>query len=274
MPSSTERTSRGRRGFVIAVVFLLIACGLALLAPVLPFAPYTKMTTARLMPPSLNAWFGTDQFGRDIFVRTLWGLQVSLVIAGAAVLTSLAIGVPLGLIAAYFGRWSDSLIMRGLDALLAFPSLLLAIGVAAIIGPGAVSATIALGIVGVPQMARIARGAALAEQQGLYVDAARVVGVGPFGIMASHLLPNILAPVVVQATLYFAIAILTEAGLSFIGLGVQVPRPSLGAMLSDSRAYTVSAPWYALAPGLTITAVVLALNSAADGLRARLDPQR
>lgn len=273
MPS-IEKKGRGRVAFVIAVAFLLTVAVLALLMPALPLAPYTKMTTARLLPPSWNAWFGTDQFGRDIFVRTLWGLQVSLIIAGAAVLTSLAIGVPLGLIAAYLGRWSDTLIMRGLDALLAFPSLLLAIGVAAIVGPGAVSATIALGIVGVPQMARIARGAALSEQQGLYVDAARVVGVGPLGIMASHLLPNILAPVLVQATLYFAIAILTESGLSFIGLGVQVPRPSLGGMLSDSRAYTVAAPWYALAPGLTITAVVLALNIAADGLRTRLDPQR
>lgn len=273
MPTRAERKGRRQSGFVLAVAFLAIAAGLAVLAPLLPLPLYTKMTAARLMPPSLDAWFGTDQFGRDIFVRTLWGLQVSLLIASSAVLTSLAIGVPLGLASAYFGRWADSVIMRALDALLAFPSLLLAIGVAAIIGPGATSATIALGIVGVPQMARIARGAALSEQQGLYVDAARVLGVGPVGIMAFHLLPNILAPVVVQATLYFAIAILTEAGLSFIGLGVQVPQPSLGAMLSDSRAYTVMAPWYALAPGLTITAVVLALNTTADGLRARLDPR-
>lgn len=261
-------------GFVFTLIILLTVTALALLAPWLPLLPYTKMSAARLLPPSMDAWFGTDQFGRDIFVRTLWGLRVSIIVAGAAVATSLIVGVPLGLIAAYFGRWPDSIIMRALDALLAFPSLLLAIGVAAIIGPGAISAAIALGIVGIPQMARIVRGAALAEKEGLYIDAARVTGVGSPGIMIRHLLPNLTAPIMVQATLYFAVAILTEAGLSFIGLGVQVPLPSLGAMLSDSRAYTNSAPWYALAPGLTITLFVLALNAAADGLRDRLDPLR
>lgn len=261
-------------GFLVSLAFLGAVGGAALLAPLLPLVPYTKMSAARLVAPSLDAWFGTDQFGRDIFVRTLWGVRISLIVAGSAVLTSLVVGVPLGLIAAYFGKWPDSVIMRALDALLAFPSLLLAIGVAAIIGPGAVSAAIALGIVGIPQMARIVRGAALAEQEGLYVDAARVTGVGATGIMLGHLLPNLMAPVIVQATLYFALAILTESGLSFIGLGVQVPLPSLGAMLSDSRAYTASAPWFALAPGITITAIVLALNSAADGLRDRLDPLR
>jgi len=232
------------------------------------------MGSARLAPPSAAHWFGTDQFGRDVFARVLHGVRTSLRVAGLGVAVSAAVGVPLGLAAGLLGGAADAVAMRGLDALLAFPSLLLAIGVSAVLGPGATSAAIALGIVGVPQMARIVRAATLAESAELYVDAARAIGVSAPGIMLRHLLPNVAAPATVQATLFFAVAILTEAGLSFLGLGVQVPLPSLGSMLNEARQFMRDAPWLAVAPGATVTLLVFAVNQVADGLRDRLDPRR
>lgn len=273
MPEPRKEPSRRRTGFWVAVTLLGIVVVLSLAAPVLPIYDYTAMHAQRLAKPSAEFWMGTDQYGRDILSRVIWGTRTSVAVAGLAVIGASLLGVPLGLLAAVRGGVLDIVIMRFLDALLAFPSLLLAIGISAITGPGAISTAIALSIVGVPQMARIVRGAAMVEAQNLYVDAARAIGVSTGGIMMRHILRNVVGPIFVQATLFFAIGVLTEAGLSFIGLGVQVPLSSLGSMLKDARAYVTLSPLYAIAPGLCITAIVFALNVAADGLRDRWDPR-
>jgi peptide/nickel transport system permease protein len=258
----------------VAVAILAVVTLVAILAPYLPMPGYTTMSAARLAPPSFGHWFGTDQFGRDIFARVVYGVRTSLWVSLIGVATSALIGVPLGLLSGYSGGAIDGVIMRALDALLAFPSLLLAIGISAVLGPGAVSAALALGIVGVPQMARIVRGSTMVERSSQYIDAARTIGASGGAIMLRHILPNVAAPIAVQAALFFAVAVLTEASLSFLGLGVQVPMPSLGSMLYEARQFLKVAPWYALAPGLTITLLVLIMNLFADALRDRLDPGR
>jgi peptide/nickel transport system permease protein len=261
-------------GFWVAAGLLGFIAAVSLAAPILPLYDYTAMHAQRLAKPSAEFWMGTDQYGRDIFSRVIWGTRTSIAVAGLAVIGASILGVPLGLLAAVRGGAIDIVVMRFLDALLAFPSLLLAIGISAITGPGAFSTSIALSIVGVPQMARIVRGAAMVEAQTLYIDAARVNGVSTVSIMIRHILRNVMGPIFVQATLFFAIGVLTEAGLSFIGLGVQVPLSSLGSMLKDARAYVTLSPIYAIAPGISITVIVFALNVAADGLRDRWDPRR
>ena len=258
----------------IAVLILAGAVVLAALVQVLPIPGYSTMSPNRLAPPSTSHWFGTDQFGRDILARVVYGMRTSLWVAAVGVVTSAVIGVPLGLISGFFSGIADTVVMRILDALLAFPSLLLAIGISAVLGSGAMSAALALGIVGVPQMARIVRGTTLAERSGQYVDAARAIGVSSIGIMTRHILPNVMAAILVQVALYFAVAILTEASLSFLGLGVQVPLPSLGSMLYEARQFMINAPWLALAPGATITLLVLTVNIVGDAIRDRLDPSR
>jgi peptide/nickel transport system permease protein len=257
--------------FNLAAVFLSVVIFMAILAPILPMPSFTSMSANRLVPPSSTHWFGTDEFGRDLFARVVHAVRISLGVGLVGVVVSSVAGVVLGLVSGYFGGAADTLIMRLLDALLAFPSLLLAIGVAAIIGPGAFGAALALGIVGTPQMARIVRAGCLSEREMQYVEAARSVGTSPGAIMVRHLLPNVWHLIVVQMVLFFVVAVLTEAGLSFLGLGVQVPVPSLGSMLDDSRGLLKTAPWYALAPGITLTAIVLALNTIGDGLRDRVE---
>lgn len=270
-PVTSHRLRWRDLSFYGAIAFLAIVALASILAPVLPIASYTAMSAERLAPPSALHWFGTDEFGRDLFARVLHGVRVSIWVAGIGVVSSTVAGVLLGLVAGYFGKTVDALLMRFIDALLAFPSLLLAIGVAAVMGPGALSAAIALGIVGTPQMARIVRAGCLNERAMQYVEAARSVGTTAPAIMLGHLLPNLLHLIAVQMVLFFVVAVLTEASLSFLGLGVQVPMPSLGSMLDDSRSFLTSAPWYAIAPGLSLTVVVLALNGLADGLRDKLE---
>lgn len=252
---------------VMAATVLALIAFVSVFAPVLPLQSYTAMSSARLQPPSMAHWFGTDEFGRDLFSRVVYGVRVSLWIGTIGVASSTVLGVLLGLVSGYFGRTVDSVIMRLLDALLAFPSLLLAIGVAAVMGPGEVGAALALGIVGTPQMARIVRAGCLAEREMQYVESARSVGASSMAIMFLHILPNVRHLVAVQMVLFFVVAVLTEASLSFLGLGVQVPIPSLGSMLDDSRTHLTTAPWYALAPGVTLAMIVLALNLVADSLR-------
>jgi peptide/nickel transport system permease protein len=257
--------------FAATIIFLVLVIGMAIMAPVLPIASYTAMSADRLVPPSAMHWFGTDQFGRDILSRVVFGLRTSLWIGGISVAGSTIVGAVVGLVAGYRGGWLDALLMRCLDALLAFPSLLLAIGVAAILGPGAVSTALALGIVGIPQMARIVRAGSLGEVQMQYVEAARSIGSPAPMILFRHLLPNLLHLIVVQMVLFFVVAVLTEASLSFLGLGIQVPLPSLGSMLKEARDYLREAPWFVLAPGAALTLTVLALNMLADGLHNRMD---
>jgi len=258
----------------LALAFLAVATLAALLAPVLPIPGYAQMGFPRLAEPSAAHWLGTDQFGRDILARIVYAIRTSLWVSLIGVATSAMIGVPLGLVCGYRGGAIDGIAMRALDTLLAFPSLLLAIGISAVMGPGAVSAALALGIVGVPQMARIVRASTMVEAASQYVDAARSIGASAGAIMLRHVLPNVAGPIAVQAALFFAVAVLTEASLSFLGLGVQVPVPSLGSMLYEARQFLGTAPWFALAPGAAITLLVLAVNVVADALRDRLDPAR
>lgn len=269
-----SRTSKTRvRPDVVFWAAALVLTGLvvlAIIAPILPMRSYSAMSAARLASPGPAYWFGTDQFGRDLMVRVLFGLRTSLWIGGLGVAASTVLGTAIGLIAGYTGGWLDTVLMRTLDALLAFPSLLLAIGVAAILGPGAVSTALALGIVGVPQMARIVRAGTLSETHTQYVEAARSVGTGTGSILLRHILPNVLHLISVQMVMFFVVAVLTEASLSFLGLGIQVPVPSLGSMLKEARDYIGSAPWFVIAPGAALTLSVLALNVFADGLRTRL----
>lgn len=271
-PRAVTRPARLRFGaFQLAIAIVGLIVLLATLAPLLPIASYTQMSSARLAPPSLTHWLGTDEFGRDLFSRVVHGLRISLTVGLSGVFASTVAGVALGICAGYFGGSFDAIVMRLLDAALAFPSLLLAIGVAAVMGPGAVGTAIALGIVGTPQMARLVRAGAMAERTLQYVEAARSSGSGALDIIGRHILPNVSQVIAIQFVLFFVIAVLTESSLSFLGLGVQVPTPSLGSMLNTSRTFMAAAPWYALAPGAALTITVLCLNAIADGLRGRME---
>lgn len=265
------RPRTAKYGGWIAFIFLAAAVVIVLLLPLFPQFSFSSMGAARLAPPLPAHWFGTDEFGRDILARTMYALRTSFWVAALAVAISTVIGVALGLTAGYIGSVTDAVMMRFFDALLAFPSLILAIGVTAVMGPGAFSAAIAVGIVGIPQMARITRAETLGQKQLQYVEAAKTVGVSTPRILIRHILPNVAPPIFVQIVLFFVIAVMTEAGLSFLGFGVQVPTPSLGSMLESSRPYLQSAPWYAIAPGLVLAAVIFAIQTLAEHLRSRLN---
>ncbi len=268
------RRFRRSRTAVVALVVVGAFLALAAFAPILPIAdPTFQHREALLAPPSGEYLFGTDHLGRDIFSRVIHGLRTSFVVVAAAVAIAMVAGTALGVAAGYLGGWVDSLVMRSFDALLAFPTLLLAIAVTAVLGPSAFNAAIALGIVGTPRFARLARSDVLREREREYVEAARALGATPLTVMRRHLLPNIMGTLLVQITLFVAFAILVEAALSFLGLGVQVPRPSLGSMLTDGRPYFRIALWYAIAPGLVLTVLILAVNIVSDRLRDALDPQ-
>ena len=258
--------------------------GLALLAAVILigiFAPLfipaelsTKMfMTARLSPPTMAHPLGTDQLGRDLFYRVMLGARTSLEIAVTAVMTSILLGLPLGMVSGYFGGQIDNVLMRFVDTLLAFPALLLALTISAILGPNIHNTIIAIGVAFTPFLARIIRGEALRVAQMPYVEAARAAGTTDLMILIRHVLPNIMPPVIVQATISLAFAILAEAGLSFLGLGTQPPAASWGLMIQASRDYLDIAPWTALVPGLAVAMTVLGLNMFGDVLRDVLDPR-
>lgn len=239
-----------------------------------PFDVEKMAVAARLKPPGAEYWFGTDHFGRDIFSMVMVGARTSIAVALVAVGIGAVFGVPLGLLAAARrGAWYDELIMRFNDLVFAFPALLLAILFTATLGPGAVNAILAIGIFNVPVFARLARGAALSLWTREYILAARTSGKGLARISAEHILPNILNLLIVQATIQFSLAILAEAGLSYLGLGAQPPIPSWGRMLSDAQTMIYVAPWFAIFPGLAIVLTVLGLNLMGDGLRDWLDPK-
>jgi len=239
-----------------------------------PFDVEKMAVVARLKPPGAEFWFGTDHFGRDIFSMVMVGARTSIAVALVAVGIGAVFGVPLGLLAAANrGAWYDELIMRFNDLVFAFPALLLAILFTATLGPGAVNAILAIGIFNIPVFARLARGAALSLWTREYIMAARAAGKGPARISAEHILPNILNLLIVQATIQFSLAILAEAGLSYLGLGAQPPIPSWGRMLSEAQTMIYVAPWFAIFPGLAIVLTVLGLNLMGDGLRDWLDPK-
>jgi dipeptide transport system permease protein len=282
-PSPAQEFARAfvaNRGALVAfVVFAGIALS-ALLAPWLaPHDPVQQFREQMLQPPmwqsggSTRFPLGTDELGRDILSRLLHGGRVSLGIAIASVLLALLPGVALGLIAAFFQRVASPLIMRVMDVLLALPGLLLAIAVITVLGPGVANTVIAIAIGALPGYVRLARASALAELQRDYVTASRVAGAGTLRLMLSAVLPNCLAPLIVQATLSFSSALLETAALGFLGLGVQAPMPEWGSMLSAARDYIERAPWVVTMPGLTILFTVLAINLMGDGLRDALDPK-
>lgn len=260
----------------LAAIGVLIVGGLlvaALLAPWLaPYDPEVQFSDAARQPPSADYFFGTDNIGRDNFSRILYGTRVSLLVGVASMLFASVLGVMLGLAAGYYGGWLDTVIMRTMDALLAFPAVLLAIFIIAVLGPSLLNAILAVGIVYTPTFARLIRASALAIHAKEYMESARAIGLRDGQIMRRVILLNSLSPLVVQFSLGVGYAILVEAGLSFLGLGVQPPTPAWGSMLGYGRNYMAMAPWLTAFPGLAIFVTVLGFNFVGDGLREALDP--
>ncbi|QAU48266.1 ABC transporter permease [Bradyrhizobium guangzhouense] len=258
-------------GLAVLTAFIL----LALLAPlIVPYDPIATSWSLVRKAPTGAHWFGTDELGRDILSRVIYGARASLLAGLISVAIALGIGVPLGLLAGYRGGFVDALISRITDAMLACPFLILAIALAAFLGPSLGNAMIAIGISATPVFIRLTRGQVLSVKAEDYVEAARALGNPPWRIAVSHILPNILPALLVQATLSIAAAIIAEAALSFLGLGQQPPSPSWGSMLNAAQRFLTQAPWMAIWPGLAIFLVVLSLNLLGDGLRDALDPRQ
>ncbi len=256
----------------LSIVGLLVVC--AVLAPVIsPYEPNRQRLLEALQGPSAEHWLGTDENGRDVLSRILYGTRVSLAAGIFSVSIALFFGVLLGLVAGYFSGQVDNVIMRMMDALLAFPTLVLALAITAALGPGLRNAMIAIGIVFMPIFARLTRGQVLSVREREFVEAARTIGAGHLRIMLQHILPNVTAPLIVQVSLSIAVAILSEATLSFLGLGVQPPEPSWGSMVSRGKDYLDLAPWLAFAPGGAILLAVMGFNFLGDAVRDALDPR-
>ena len=255
----------------IIMLLVLVAAAAPLLAP---YDPLEQNLYQRLAAPSWHHPLGTDEFGRDICSRIIYGARISLRIGFICISVALMIGTPLGLVSGYYGGGLDALIMRLVDLMLAFPSILLAIAIVAIMGPGIDNVMVAVSIVLVPRYARLVRASVLSIREAAYVEAARALGATDRRILWASVLPNCLAPLMVQSTLSLATAILDAAGLSFLGLGAQPPLPEWGAMLSGGRELLLQAPWVMSFPGLAIFIVALGLNLFGDGLRDALDPRR
>lgn len=253
------------------VLFFII---LAVCAPwIAPQGINEQNLAKRLMPPSSEHWLGTDDFGRDILSRIIFGARISLSVGFFAVLGSVIVGCFLGILAGYYGRWVDTIISRLFDIMLAFPSILLAIAVVAVLGPSLRNALIAIAIINVPNFGRLIRSKVLSVKQEEYVMAAKAIGMSDKRILFHHVLPNSMAPIIVQGTLAIATAIIEAAALGFLGLGAQPPAPEWGKMLADSKAYLIQAPWTMIFPGLAIMLTVLGFNLMGDGLRDALDPR-
>ncbi len=263
-----------RRSAMLGLVIVLFFVILALFAPsIAPYDPIATSWSAVRKAPSMQYLFGTDEIGRDILSRVVWGARASLMAGLVSVCISMALGVPIGLLAAYVGGWTDSLISRFTDSMLAVPFLILAIALAAFLGPSLSNAMIAIGVSATPIFIRLTRAQVLAVKVEDFVEAARAVGNPHWRIALRHILPNVLPPLIVQATLAIAAAIIAEASLSFLGLGQQPPAPSWGSMLNTAKNYVDNAPWMAVWPGLSIFLLVLSFNLLGDGLRDALDPK-
>ena len=258
-------------GLAVVLLFIAMASCAAWIAPYDPIA--TNWGLIR-KAPSWAYPFGTDELGRDVFSRVVWGARASLLAGLVSVCISLALGVPIGLLAGYAGGWTDGVISRLTDAMLALPFLILAIALAAFLGPNLTNAMIAIGLSATPVFIRLTRAQVLAVKSEDFIEAARAIGNPHWRIAVRHVLPNILPPLIVQATLAIAAAIIAEASLSFLGLGQQPPAPSWGSMLNTAKNYVDNAPWMAIWPGLSIFLLVLSFNLLGDGLRDALDPRR
>ncbi len=259
--------------FGLAVLALLVGAAVAGRA-LAPYGPNAVDVVGRLQGPSLSHPFGTDELGRDVLSRVLVAARASLLVGLVSVGIALTAGVVLGLVAGFYGRWVDDVVMRVMDMLFAFPAILLAIAILAVLGPGIVNVMIAIGVVYTPIFARITRASVLSVREEVYVRAARSLGVGDLRLLRLHLLPNVLAPIIVQTSLSLAFAILSEAALSFLGLGVQPPDPSWGRMLLEGRGFVEQAWWMGVFPGIAIFLTVLSFNVVGDALRDALDPRQ
>nr|WP_154892660.1 nickel transporter permease [Paenibacillus xylanexedens] len=268
------RTFRRNRlalaGLIIIVFFIL----LAFLAPYIsPYDYKEQVLTDRLQAPSAEHWFGTDDLGRDVFSRVLHGARISLWVGFFSVIGSIIAGALLGLVAGFYGKWADMLISRLFDILLAFPGILLAIAIVAILGPSLQNALLAIAIVNIPTYGRLVRSRVLSLRQEEFITSARTLGANNMRILFRHILPNSLTPLIVQGTLGIGTAIIEAAALGFLGMGAQPPDPEWGKMLSDSRQFLQKAPWTLIFPGLSIMLTVLGFNLLGDGLRDTLDPK-
>jgi ABC-type dipeptide/oligopeptide/nickel transport system permease subunit len=267
------RFAANRAAMVGAAVLALLVMA-ALAAPVIaPYDPLEADRSAARAAPSAAHWFGTDEIGRDVLSRLLWGARYSLPVGLIPVIIAGVIGSFLGLISGYFGGWVDGIVMRVVDVMMAFPGILLAIAIVAVLGPGLTNLMIAIGTFSVPLYARLIRGSTLATKNLTYVEAARALGADDVRIITRHILPNVVAPLIVITTLRVATAILAAASLSFLGLGAQPPDPEWGAMLNSARRFLRVAWWMSVFPGMAITVVVLAMNLVGDALRDVLDPR-
>ena len=272
--SDAFRRFRQNWGAVIGLGFVLFMVLAAILAPwIATHDPVSQELRNNLSPPSAEHWFGTDQFGRDIYSRVVYGSRISLRVGLIAVGIAGLVGIPLGLLSAYYLGWMDALIMRLVDILLAFPGMLLALAIMAILGPDLINAMIAAGMYILPDYIRVTRGSVLSVKEMEYVMSARAIGSSDLRIMIRHILPNAFLPLVVLATLQVASTILFISALSFLGLGARPPTPEWGAMLTVGRQYMREAWWIAVFPGLAIMSTILAINMFGNGLRDALDPQ-
>ena len=261
-----------RKIVLVGLILVMVTAIVGVLAPVIAVSPTRMEVSARLQNPGAAHWFGTDDLGRDVFARVVYGARLSLLVGVAVVALALLVGLAAGLAAGYFRRL-DNVIMRVMDGLMAFPAIILAIALMASLGPSVTNVIVAIGVVYMPRVARVVRGSVLVVRETQYVEAARALGLTDFWIILRHVLPNCLSPVIVQGSFVFAAAVLTEAALSFLGVGVPPYVPSWGNILSEGRLYLQQAPWLVLYPGAAIMITILGLNLLGDGLRDLLDPK-
>jgi peptide/nickel transport system permease protein len=261
-----------RKITLVGVVLMVLVVVVGLVAPFIAVSPTHMDVSARLTRPGAAHWFGTDDVGRDVFSRVVHGARLSLLVGVAVVVFSFVVGLGCGLVAGYYRRL-DNVVMRVMDGLMAFPAIILAIALMASLGPSVLNVIIAIGVVYTPRVARVVRGSVLVIRETSYVEAARALGASDVALLGRHVLPNCLSPVIVQGSFVFAAAVLTEAALSFLGVGVPPYVPSWGNILSDGRLYMQQAPWLVLYPGAAIMLTVLGLNLFGDGLRDLLDPK-
>lgn len=271
--SQSLRKLRRNRFTMSALVIILAAIIISIVAPVIaPHDPRTISAQEALIGVSLDHWMGTDNLGRDVFSRVLYGVRMSVLVAGISIGVAGLVGVFVGLLSGYLGGWVDEVSMRMMDVIYAFPDLLLALALVATFGTGLEGVIVAIAIGRIPGFARVTRATVLSVRENEYIEAARAIGMRDWRIMSRHVLPNGLAPIIVMVSISLAVAILVEAGLSFLGVGIQPPTPSLGGLLKDALGFMDRAPWMAIFPGLAIALIVFSLNVLGDGLRDAIDP--